>query len=162
MHEYTPDPAKPNPIMRAERAGASTSDPRRGFAGTPEEIRQLEAVIAERIKREPVTHRVDCALVTTHHLTCTCGAYTRHRSGESSTTPEPVMMAGEEWFQLGALTDEERRLLAITARTQSNYQDDQRYREEDVVKRDQVKRRWRAIADTLHPDPYGEKRRDAT
>lgn len=38
--------------------------------------KQLPKETLERILRGP-RHTKDCSLVTTHHLTCTCGAYRR-------------------------------------------------------------------------------------
>ena len=52
------------------------------------------------------------------------------------------------------LTEEERRLLAHTARSESSKQDDWRYQDADPEQRYRLKGRWREIADALHPDPY--------
>lgn len=41
---------------------------------SPEQLAQLENL---------PKHDADCAIVTTHHLTCTCGAYTRARRQRS-------------------------------------------------------------------------------
>jgi hypothetical protein len=53
------------------------------------------------------------------------------------------------------LSDAERRYLAIHARYESNRQDDVRYWDADPHKRAELRRRWREIADWLHPDPWG-------
>lgn len=53
------------------------------------------------------------------------------------------------------LTEEERAYLAMHARYASGHQDDFRYQEKDPVERARLKARWREIADSLHPDPWG-------
>lgn len=53
------------------------------------------------------------------------------------------------------LTTSERRYLAMHARYESQRQDDPRYCAADRTARDRLRARWRAIADELHPDPWG-------
>lgn len=55
------------------------------------------------------------------------------------------------------LSEDERRYLAMHARYESNRQDDVRYWDPDPQKRLALKRRWREIADWLHPEPWGEQ-----
>jgi hypothetical protein len=53
------------------------------------------------------------------------------------------------------LSDGERRYLAMHARYESGRQDDVRYWDADPQRRLVLKRRWREIADWLHPEPWG-------
>ena len=53
------------------------------------------------------------------------------------------------------LTASERRALAMEATYRSQHQDDFRYQNPDPVERARLKHRWKAIADALHPDPWG-------
>lgn len=53
------------------------------------------------------------------------------------------------------LTDDERRYLAMHARYASEREDDPRYWDSDPVRREELRARWRQIADALHPDPWG-------
>lgn len=55
------------------------------------------------------------------------------------------------------LSDDERCYLAMHARYESNRQDDVRYWDADPQQRLVLKRRWREIADWLHPEPWGEQ-----
>lgn len=55
------------------------------------------------------------------------------------------------------LSDAERRYLAMHARYESGRQDDVRYWDADPDMRAEKRRRWREIADWLHPDPWGSE-----
>jgi DNA mismatch repair protein MutH len=56
------------------------------------------------------------------------------------------------------LTVDKRRYLATHARYASEHQKDPRYWDPDPTERERLQRRWREIADTLHPDPWGPPR----
>lgn len=72
------------------------------------------------------------------------------------TPPEPKLAMLPDAAPGGVpLNDAERRYLAMHARYQSGRQDDVRYWDPDPEVRADLRRRWREIADWLHPDPWG-------
>ncbi len=76
-------------------------------------------------------------------------------------------MSEEAIVQFSDLTEDERRYLAMHARYKANHQVDMRYyiwgmNDDGTVKlrdtwpsRHERERRWNAIADALHPAPWG-------